>query len=90
MPNNAKEFSKVLSEVQKRIKVINSYHEIADIIFEDLKNQKSDAEVVIRSYALTECHVLPSEFDKLSTLDKAYMAASSMYKSHLLDQLNKK
>ena len=87
---NAKEFSKVLSEVQKQIKVINSYNEVADVIFEELKKSRSDAEVVIRSYALTECHVLPSEFDKLGTLDKAYIAASSMYKAYTLDQLKRK
>ena len=84
---DSREFYRVLKEIKGHIQVKNNYIELGNRLYEELKSSHTDVEVSVRNYALSELKILPSKFDELSTLDKAYIVAVAEYKAYLLDKI---
>ena len=78
----SEDWSKALKTVQENV-LGTSVYEIADKIKDELCNN-CDVSIMVRANALSELKILPSQYDKLSLIDKAYVLGVSMYKAKLL------
>lgn len=86
---DSKDFERISSDVKRKVVPADNFYSYGNQIFGDLKKDKGDAEISIRMYAMNELNILPSQFDKLSELDRSYIVASSLFKAWQLKKLEK-
>lgn len=79
----SEDWTKALKEVQDNVLGANVY-ELAETIKNEMCSNSCDISIMVRANALQELKILPSQYENLSLIDKAYILGVSMYKAKLL------